>query len=99
MTIADIIQSCSNIHVADAAIRSIGGQFVETFSKKAAISAMEPGVLAARYVMEFSKSASEIEWKSFDQITRGSDQPVLSGLRYFVKSVNLSRFAGISARN
>lgn len=84
MTIADIIQSCSNIYVADAAIRSIGGQFVETFSKKAAISAMEPGVLAARHVIEFSKSASEVEWKSFDQITRGSDQPVLSGLQYIL---------------
>jgi hypothetical protein len=84
MTAQTIAHTCSNVHVAGAALASIGGEFASRFATSASRRNMLPGSLAAQMVKEFSKRASNDEWNSFQKAVRGSDQPILAGLRYIL---------------
>jgi len=84
MLMRRIVHSCSNVHVAQAAVVSIGGKFAAEFSAEAARRAVTPGVLAARMVSEFSTFAAEEDRGGLVAAAHGSDQPILSGLRYIL---------------
>jgi hypothetical protein len=84
MILREIIHTCSNPHVARAALASIGGDFAADFAARASRRNMPAGVLAARMVKEFSMKAAEDEWDGVDEAVRGADQPILSGLRYIL---------------
>ncbi len=81
MIIREIVHTCSNAHVARAALASIGGDFAERFAARAECKNMPAGVLAARLVKDFSQNADEDEWQSIDEATKGADHPILAGLR------------------
>jgi hypothetical protein len=84
MILREIVHTCSNPHVARAALASIGGDFAADFADRASRRNMPVGVLAARLVKEFSVKAAEEEWDGVDEAVRGADQPILSGLRYIL---------------
>ncbi len=80
----EIVRTCSNPHVARAALASIGGEFALRFAADASRRDLPSGVLAARLVRAFAWNADDEEWRGVDAATRGADQPILSGLRYIL---------------
>jgi hypothetical protein len=94
----EIVRSCSNVHVARAALASIGGEFAARFAADASRRELPSGVLAARMVRAFAKHAADDERQSVEAVTRGADQPVLAGLRYILaKGLGAERTAGADA--
>ena len=77
----EIVRTCSNVHIARAALRSIGGEFAERFAADASRRDLPSGVLAARLVRAFANHAPDAERRSVEAATHGADQPVLVGLR------------------
>ena len=86
MIVREILRTCSNPHVARAAVASIGGDFARRFSRDAAKRNLSSGILAAGLVRRFSRQAGAREWEGVDEATRGADQPILSGLRYILET-------------
>ena len=86
MIVREILRTCSNPHVARAAVASIGGDFARRFSRDAAKRNLTSGILAASLVRRFSRQAGAREWEGIDEATRGADQPILSGLRYILEN-------------
>lgn len=80
----EIVRTCSNAHVARAALASIGGEFALQFAADAARRNLSSGMLAARLVRDFGKNADEEDWEGIVEATRGADQPILTGLRYIL---------------
>jgi len=80
----EIVRTCSNVHVARAALASIGGEFAARFTADASRCDLPSGVLAARMVRAFAIHAADDERRSVEAVTRGADQPVLAGLRYIL---------------
>ena len=85
MIVREIVLTCSNPHVARAAVASIGGDFARRFSRDAAKRNLTSGVFAAGLVRRFSRQAGNGDWEGVDEAIRGADQPILSGLRYILE--------------
>jgi hypothetical protein len=85
MIVREIVITCSNPHVARAAVASIGGDFARRFSRDAADRNLSSGLLASRLVKHFARRADESDWENVDEATRGADMPILSGLRYILE--------------
>ena len=83
-TLREIVRTCSNAHVARAAVASIGGEFAERFAASASRRDLPSGVLAARLVRAFATKADDEERERVDKATRGADQPILIGLRHIL---------------
>jgi len=80
----EIVHSCSNRHVAYAALSSIGGDFAKRVVARAMLSSLAPGPFVAAIVKEFSRRAEDHEWDGLEDAMRGADQPVLIGLRHIL---------------
>ena len=80
MLIADILHSCSDEGIAQAAVTSIGGSFARDMRAEAARSDLTLGGFAASLVRRFAIDATERDWRDLRAATRGSEVPVLSGL-------------------
>jgi hypothetical protein len=83
--VREIVRTCSNPHVARAAVASIGGDFARRFSCDAAKRNLSSGIFAAGLVRRFSRRANKRDWEGVGEATRGADQPILSGLRYILE--------------
>jgi len=83
--VREIVLTCSNPHVARAAVASIGGNFARRISRAAAKRNLTSGAFAAWLVRRFSRHAGDGDWEGVDVATRGADQPILSGLRYILE--------------
>lgn len=86
MMLREIVHTCSNAHIARAALVSIGGEFARDVAAAARLRDMPAGVLVANIVKEFSHRAANEDWEAADEAVVGADQPILSGLRYIVQS-------------
>jgi hypothetical protein len=84
MIVHEIVLTCSNPHVARAAVLSIGGDFARRLSRDAAKRNLPSGVFAAGLVRRFSRHAGDGDWEGVGEATRGADQPILSGLKYIL---------------
>ena len=84
MLIKEIIRTCSNAQIANAALACIGGEFAENFAAEAARKNLSPGLLASLMVQAFSESASGDHWAELSSAARGSDHPILSGLQHIL---------------
>jgi hypothetical protein len=80
----EIIHTCLNIHVARAALASIGGDLAARVDARAKRANVTSGAVVARMVKDFSRSAGDDEWDGLDEAARGADQPILSGLGYIL---------------
>ena len=85
MIVREIVVTCSNPHVARAAVASIGGDFARRFEREAASRNLSSGMLASRLVRDFACRADETDWGSVGKATRGADTPILTGLRYILE--------------
>jgi hypothetical protein len=85
MIVREIVRTCSNPHVARAAVASIGGDFARRVSRDAERRNLTSGLFAAGLVRRFSRGAGARDWEGVDEATRGADQPILSGLRYILE--------------
>jgi hypothetical protein len=85
MLVREIVLTCSNPHVARAAVASIGGEFAVRLSRDAAKRNLSSGVFAARLVRHFTRRADERDWRGVGEATRGAEQPILTGLRYILE--------------
>ena len=85
MMVREIVSTCSNPHVANAAVLSIGGDFARRFERDAAARNLSSGMLAARLVRHFVSRADVADWETARAAMRKADTPVLSGLRYILE--------------
>jgi hypothetical protein len=85
MIVREIVRTCSNPHVARAAVASIGGDFAQRFSRDAEKRNLNSGLFAAGLVRRFSRQAGASDWEGVSEATRGVDQPILSGLKYILE--------------
>ncbi len=82
----EIIATCSNPHVARAAVASIGGDLARRLELDADLGSVPLGVLASRRVCDFVRRAHVSDWKGLRAAARGADMPILSGLRYILEN-------------
>lgn len=86
MLIADLIHSCSNDKIAQAAVASIGGGFAERVRATACENGVNTGRFVAFIVRDFGRRASEKARRTLEEKVAGADQPLLFGLRHIVES-------------
>lgn len=87
MLIADILHSCSNERVAEAAVRSIGGDFADRVSALARRCDVPVGLLVGKLVRRFATDARERDWRGVMVAIAGDDVPVLAGLRAILEAM------------
>jgi hypothetical protein len=85
MITREIVITCSNPHVARAAVASIGGDFARQFSREAALRELSSGMLASRLVSDFARLARDSDWDEVADAVRGADTPILTGLRHILE--------------
>lgn len=81
VSVEEIIHTCSNEKVAQAAVASIGFVFALRVKSAADVHGLSIGDFAARVVREFGRVAGEYERKAVRGAMERSQQPILSGLR------------------
>ena len=85
MIYREIVHTCSNSYVADAALISIGGEIARAVADDANRHAMTRGAYAAKLVRDFATHADDCERGRVLAAAQGSEQPILSGLRYILE--------------
>ena len=85
MITREIVVTCSNPHIARAAVASIGGDFARRFSREAALRKVSSGMLASRLVSDFARTARDSDWQVVADAVRGADTPILTGLRHILE--------------
>lgn len=87
MLVTDLIHSCSNEMVAQAALMSIGGRFAE----RVRVAAQEKGVSVGRFVAavvrDFARRADDNVREALRERMTGDDLPLLTGLRALIEPV------------
>jgi hypothetical protein len=85
MIYREIVHTCSNSYVADAALISIGGEIARAIADDANRHAMTRGAYAAKLVRDFASHADDRARGRVQEAAHGSEQPILSGLRYILE--------------
>ncbi|MBI1867303.1 MAG: hypothetical protein HYS06_03255 [Methylocystis sp.] len=85
MLIADMIHSCSNDKVAQAAVACIGGHFAERVRAAAHERGLNAGRFVASVMRDFALRANEETRAILQRKIAGADQPLLDGLRQVVE--------------
>ncbi len=85
MIYREIVHTCSNSYVADAAVISIGGAVARAVADDATRHAMSRGAYAAKLVRDFAIHADDRDRRRVAAAAHGSEQPILSGLRYILE--------------
>lgn len=81
MLVADLIHSCSDEMVAQAALMCIGGRFAERVRVAAQEKGMSVGRFVAVVVRDFARRADDNVRETLRERITGDDQPLLKGLR------------------
>lgn len=81
MLVTDLIHSCSNEKVAQAALMCIGGRFAERVRVAAQEKGMNVGRFVACVVRDFARRADDGARDALRERITGDDQPLLMGLR------------------
>jgi len=85
MLIADMIHSCSNEKIAQAALACIGGRFSERVHVAAARHGVSTGRFVSIVVRSFARRATEDTLASLHRKIVGADAPLLQGLQHVVE--------------
>ncbi len=94
---SDLLHSCAHESVAEAAIASIGGAVAARAQAEAEARGIRVGVLVASRVRNFSRTATERDWRDLAEAVRGQDFPVLSGLRVILAAPKVLEPANAAA--
>jgi hypothetical protein len=81
MLVADLIHSCSNEMVAQAALASIGGRFADRVCAAAREKGVSVGKFVAIIVSDYARRADDAMREALRERIVGEDQPLLHGLR------------------
>jgi hypothetical protein len=81
MVVTDLIHSCSNEMVAQAALMCIGDRFAERVRAAAQEKGMSVGRFVSVVVRDFARRADESVREALRERITGDDQPLLKGLR------------------
>lgn len=84
MLIGDILHSCANASVAEAAVTSIGGDYAERIRALSKRCDLPVGELVGRIVRRFAFGAAERDWRFVTMAMNGADQPLLAGLKAII---------------
>jgi hypothetical protein len=95
MVVREILHTCSNVHVARAALASIGGDLAARVRDRARHANLTGGALVVHLVKDFKRQAADEDWDGVDLAAHGADQPILSGLSYILGN-RLERVAEFS---
>lgn len=82
----EIIRTCSHGKVAEAAVASIGGEFCARVELLANASGLDAGAFVARQVRRFADEHCAHDIEALSAATRGSEIPILDGLRWIVEA-------------
>jgi hypothetical protein len=85
MVIADMIHSCSNADVAEAAVFCIGGAFAERVNAAARKNGVNAGRFVSIVMRDFARRASDETLAGLSRKIVGADQPLLRGLVYVLE--------------
>jgi hypothetical protein len=85
--IAEVVHSCSNEKVAQAAVASIGREFAGKVKATASVYGMSMGAFTARTVIQFDRTCGGEEKQALRRIMQGTDQPILTALEHILKTV------------
>lgn len=85
MPVADMINSCSNDKVAQAAVACINGQFAERVRSAAHENELSVGRFVALVVRDYALCANDEAGVALREKMEGADQPILEGLRYVIE--------------
>jgi hypothetical protein len=88
MVYSEIVRTCVNSHVAEAAVQSLGGEIALLLSEDAGRVAMSRGDYTAKLVRDFASSADACDEGRVLAAARGSQHPLLTGLRYILERRN-----------
>lgn len=80
MLIEEIVRSCANDRVAEAAVASIGRKFLAEVAVRAAAYDMTIGGFTALSVQRFLRHGDEAELRSVVAAMHKSQEPLLAGL-------------------
>lgn len=81
MVIVDLINSCSNDKVAQAALACIGGGFAERVRSAAGEKGLSVGRFVVLAVRDFARRSDEATQEALRAKVARDDQPLLRGLR------------------
>jgi hypothetical protein len=87
MMFAEIINTCTNENIAEAAVASISVVFLNEIRRVADGHDMSVGEYAAGLVRRFHWRASDLEHAAMARAMDGSQAPVLAGLRYILETM------------
>ena len=82
----EIIHTCSNAAVAEAALRSLGQSFYSRIALLAGAYGVKPGAYAASLVLQFSEEACEDDWYALGDAMSRRDMPLLAGFKFILES-------------
>ena len=85
MSIDEIIRTCSNEKVAQAAVASLGSAFASRVKTAAEFRGLSVGSFAARIVRDFDDDAPACERSAVDRAMERADQPILRGLEIILE--------------
>jgi uncharacterized membrane-anchored protein YjiN (DUF445 family) len=85
VSIEEIVHTCSNEKVAQAAVASLGSDFATRVRTEAERHGTSMGTLVAKIVREFGEIADATERKAVCRAMHNTDQPILSGLRFILE--------------
>jgi hypothetical protein len=80
LDLREVLRTCSNAKVAEAALISIGGDLSTVVAAEAANRGVSPGGFVAKLVRDFERNVGTCVWARAEQAMRGADQPLLAGL-------------------
>ncbi len=80
MVIADMIHSCSNASVAEAAVCCIGGDFAARVHAAARKNGVNAGRFVSLVMRDFAHRASKETLAGLNRKIAGADQPLLRGV-------------------
>ena len=80
MLIDEIVRTCVNESVAQAAVASIGHRFAGDVAEAATVNGMSVGDFTARSVARFARQGDEGELRSVVAAMNNSQAPLLAGL-------------------
>lgn len=86
MLVTDLIHSCSNDKVAQAATFCIGGAFAERVRAVAQENGVSEGRFVAVIMRDFALRANDEARAELAREISGCDQPILHGLRHVVEA-------------
>jgi len=84
LVVDEIFRTCSNPHLACAALASIGGELSHRFASEASKSGASLGTHVARIVQTFAEVASHHDRDEVCRAAQGADQPILAGLKHIL---------------